>query len=107
MRYIYLQMDPQEDPLKTRPIQKGKEMSIEPYPNQQFGLNDDPDHAFGDRSLPTRTRTRSDGPEPFLILSTAQSSLLSFGVSKSLFQFSQSSVSEMLSGVLSSLLSTA
>jgi len=38
--------------------------------------------------------------------STVQSSWLSFGLSKSPFQFSQSSVSEMLSGALSSSLST-
>jgi hypothetical protein len=36
-------MDPLEDPLKTRPIQTGREMSIEPCPNGQFGFIDNPD----------------------------------------------------------------
>jgi len=40
---MYLQMDPLEDPLKTRPIQTGREISIEPYPNRQSGFTDHPD----------------------------------------------------------------
>jgi len=57
---MYLQMDPLE--LRTRPIQTGREMSIEPYPNRQFRFIDNLDRQFGDGSVPTRTRTRSDGP---------------------------------------------
>jgi len=52
----------------THPIQTGREMSIEPYPNRQFGFIDNPDRQFGNGSVPTRTRTRSDGPEPLLTL---------------------------------------
>jgi len=46
----------------------GKEMSIEPYPNRQFGIVDDPDCQSGCGSDPTWTQTRSDGPEPLLTL---------------------------------------
>jgi hypothetical protein len=61
-------MDPLEDPLKTRAIQTGWEMLIEPYPNQQFGCIDSPDRQFAHGSVPTWTRTRSDGLELFLTL---------------------------------------
>jgi len=50
-------MDPLENPLRTCPIQIGREMSIEPYLNRQFGIIDDPDPQFGDGPVPTRTRT--------------------------------------------------
>jgi len=53
VQYMYLQMDPLEDPLRTRPVQTGREMFIEPYPNWQFGFIDDPDRQFGDGSVPT------------------------------------------------------
>jgi len=56
------------NPLKTRPIQTGREMSMEPYPNRQFGFIDDPDRQSGSGQVPTRTRTRSDGPDPLLTL---------------------------------------
>ena len=65
---MYLQMDQLEEPLRTRPIQTGREMSIEPYPNLQFGFVDNPDRQFGAGSVLTRTRTRTDGPEPLLTL---------------------------------------
>ena len=61
-------MDPLCDPLTTRPIQTGWEICSEPYPNRQFGCVDNPDHQFGNSSVLTRTRTRSDGPEPLLTL---------------------------------------
>jgi hypothetical protein len=61
-------MDPLCDPLTTRPIQTGWEFTMEPYPSGQFGFIDDPDCQFGNGSVWTRTRTRSDGPEPLLTL---------------------------------------
>jgi hypothetical protein len=61
-------MDPLCDPLTTRPIQMGWEFTMEPYPSGQFGFIDDPDRQFGNGSVWTRTRTRSDGPEPLLTL---------------------------------------
>ena len=73
---MYLQIDPPEDPLKTHPIQTGREMSIQPYPNRQFWFIDDPDRQFGDGSVLTRTRTRSDGPEPLLTLLTSEFTLM-------------------------------
>ena len=39
---------------------------MEPYPNRQVGFIDDPDRQSGSSSVPTRTRTRSDGPDPLL-----------------------------------------
>jgi hypothetical protein len=61
-------MNPLYNLLKTRPIQTGREMSMEPYPNGQFGFIDDPDRQSGSGSVLTRTRTRSDGPDPLLTL---------------------------------------
>jgi hypothetical protein len=65
---MYLQMDPLEDPLRTCPIQTSREMSIEPYLNRQFGFIEDSERQLGDSSVPTRTRTRSDGLERLLTL---------------------------------------
>ena len=65
---MYLQMDPLDNPRMTRPFQMGKMISIEPYPNGQFGFIDNPDRQFGGSSVPTRTQTRTDGPEPLLTL---------------------------------------
>jgi hypothetical protein len=62
------QMDPLEDPLKTRPIQIGSVMSIEPYPHGQLKFIDNPDRQFAHSSVPTRTRTPSDSPELLLTL---------------------------------------
>jgi len=70
-----LQMDPLDNPLTTRPIQTGCEMSIEPYPNWRFGWIDDLDRQFGNGSVPTRTRTRFGGPEPLLTLVVATSKI--------------------------------
>jgi len=64
--YMYLQIDPLENSLRTHPIQMGREITIEPYPNQQFGFINDPDCQFGTSSVPTGTRTQSDCPEPLL-----------------------------------------
>jgi len=61
-------MDPLRNPLTTRPIQTGWGFTMEPYPSGQFGLIDDPDRQFGNGSVWTRTRTRSDGLEPLLTL---------------------------------------
>ena len=66
--FINLQMDPLCDPLTTRPIQTGWEIRIEPYPNRRFGCVDNPDRQFGNSSVLTWTRTRSDGPELLLTL---------------------------------------
>jgi len=64
-------MDPLGDPLTTRPIQTGWEFTMQPYPSRQFGFNDDSDRQFGNGLIWTRTRTRSDDPEPLLTLLTA------------------------------------
>jgi hypothetical protein len=56
------------DPLKTHPILPGWEFTMEPYPSGQFGFIDDPDRQFGNGSVLTWIRTRSDGPEPLLTL---------------------------------------
>jgi hypothetical protein len=56
------------DPLTTRPIQTGWEIAMEPYPSGQLRCIDDQDVQFGNGSVWTRTRTRSDGPEPLLPL---------------------------------------
>jgi len=61
-------MNPLYNPLKTSPTQAGREMSMELYPNRHFGLSDNPDRQSGSGSVPTRTRTRSDGPDPLLTL---------------------------------------
>jgi len=59
-------MDPLGDRLTTRRIQSGCKFIIEPYPSRQFGFLDNPDHQFGNGLGSTRTRTRSDGPDPLL-----------------------------------------
>jgi len=41
---------------------------MELYPSGQFGFIDDPDRQFGNGSVWTRTRARSDGPQPLLTL---------------------------------------
>ena len=41
---------------------------MEPYPSGVFGFINDPDCQFGNGSVWTRTRIRSDGPEPLLTL---------------------------------------
>jgi len=58
-------MYPLGDPLTTCPIQTGWEFSMEPYLSGQFGFIDDPDCQFGNGLVWNRTRTRSDGPEPW------------------------------------------
>jgi hypothetical protein len=64
-------MDPLGDPLTTRPILKGWEFTMEPYPSGQFGFIDHLDRQFGNGSVWTQTWTRRDGPEPLLTLSTS------------------------------------
>jgi len=61
-----LQMDLLYNRLGTRAIQTVREMSTVQYANCQFGYMDDPDRQSGSGSVPTRTRTRYDGPDPFL-----------------------------------------
>jgi len=40
---MFIQMDQLYNPLRTRPIQTGREISIEPYTNGRFGYIDDLD----------------------------------------------------------------
>jgi len=61
-------MDPLGDPLTTRPIQTGCEITIELYPSGWFWFIDDPDRQFGNGSVSAWTRTQSDGPEPLVTL---------------------------------------
>jgi hypothetical protein len=42
---------------------------MELSPNRQFGFIDNKDRQSGSGSVPTRTRARSDGPDPLLTLS--------------------------------------
>jgi len=70
-----LQMDSLNDPVRASPIQKGREMLMEPYSNQQFGIIDDPDCQSGSGMFLTPTRTRTDGPEPLLTLITRMQSV--------------------------------
>jgi len=75
------------DLLTTHPIQTGWEISIEPYPCGRFGSIDNPDRQFGNSSVPTQTKTRSDGPEPLLQLAeTLRPNQRSFAITKSGFQ---------------------
>jgi len=55
-------MDQLGDPLTTHLIQTGWELTLEPYPSQQFWFTDDPDRHLGNSSVWTRTQTQSDGP---------------------------------------------
>ena len=59
-------MDLLDNPLSTGPIQTGRQITIEPYPNGRVGFIGNPEHQFGAGSVPTWTRTRSDAPEPLL-----------------------------------------
>jgi len=61
-------MDPLYNPLRTRAIQMGREMSIKMYPHWQFGLIDDPDGQSGSSLVLTWTKTQSDSPELLLTL---------------------------------------
>jgi hypothetical protein len=54
--------------LTTRPIQTGRELSIEPRLYLLFGYMEDPDCIFGNSSVPTRTQTWIGSPEPLLAL---------------------------------------
>jgi len=72
--YMNLQTDPLDNLLRTHPIQMGWEISSEVYLNWQFRGIDDPGCQFGDGSVPTETRTRSDGLEPLLTLASTNNS---------------------------------
>jgi len=63
-----LQIDPVDNPQTTRPIQMGSEISIESYPNRQFGSMDNSYRKVGAGSVLTWTWTRRDGPELLLTL---------------------------------------
>jgi len=60
--------NPLRDPLTTHPIQTCREIAIESKPNCQFRYINDQDPQFGDVSVSTLTRTRSDSLEPLLTL---------------------------------------
>jgi len=62
-------MDALGDLLTGNPIQMGWVSTVEQYPSWQFGYIDNPDRHLANSSVWTQTRTRSDGPEPFLTLS--------------------------------------
>jgi len=55
-------MHPVDNPLTTHTIHTSWEISIESYPNWRFGCNDALDTPLGDGSVPTETRTQSNGP---------------------------------------------
>jgi len=61
-------MDQLGDPLTTCPVQTGWEFIIDPYRSWRYRFIDNQDSQFGNGSGWTRTRTRSDGPEPLLTL---------------------------------------
>jgi len=63
-------MDPLNNPLRTRPIPMGREMSMEMYPNRQFGFIYNLDRQSGSGSDLTCSLTRSDGPDPLLTIDT-------------------------------------
>jgi hypothetical protein len=63
-----LEMHTLGDQLITCPILKDWEFTMKLYPSRQFGYIDDQDRQFGNGSVWTRTRTRSDGPQPLLTL---------------------------------------
>ena len=69
--YMYWHMDPLYNQLQTRPIQTGREMSIELSPNRQFRFSDDPECQSSSGSVLNRTRTRSDSLELLQTLNTA------------------------------------
>jgi len=52
-----------DNPQTTCPIMIGWEISVEPYPNWQFGWFDNAQYIFGDSSIPTCTQTSRCGPE--------------------------------------------
>jgi len=56
-------MDQKGNPLTTCPIQMGWEFTLKLYPRWRFRYIGDPDNQFGNGSVWTQTRTRSDGPE--------------------------------------------
>jgi len=61
-------MDLLGDQLTTHPFETGWEFTILPYPSCRFGVIDNLDRQFGNRSDWTRNRTQSDAPEPLLLL---------------------------------------
>jgi len=67
-------MDKLGDPLTTRPIRMGWEFTMGLCPSWQFRIIDSPDRQVGNSWGLTPTQTRSDGPEPFLTLTTPAAS---------------------------------
>jgi len=61
-------MDPLGETLTTPPILMVWEFIMEPYRNGLFRFIDNSDPQFTKGSVLTRTRTGSDGPDPFLTL---------------------------------------
>jgi len=67
-----IEMDTLGDLLTTHPIHTGWECIMVLYPSGQSVFIDDPDRQFGNGSVWTLTRTRSDSPEPLLTLAKTQ-----------------------------------
>jgi len=63
-----LQMDPLDNQLSTRPILAGRGYTIHPDLTERFGIIYNLDLQFDPGSVPTQTRTRSDGSKPLLTL---------------------------------------
>ena len=66
--YLNLELDPLGDPVTTCPIRTGWEFTMESYPSGRLGLLGEQDSQFGNGVVWTQTRTRTDSPEPLLIL---------------------------------------
>jgi hypothetical protein len=69
-----LQMYPLDNPLTTRPIQTCREIIIEQYLKLQFRCIAKQEHKLGKGSVSTQTKTRSDSPEPLLLLHSKRES---------------------------------
>jgi len=70
--YMTVPTDPLDNPLITRPIWIGFELSFEPYLNWQCVFIDKAHRVYGDGLVRGRTQTRSSGVEPLLTLFPAQ-----------------------------------
>jgi len=61
-------MDLLGNPLTTRPSQTARKYTVEPYPSWRVTYIHHRDCQFGNGLVSTRSRTRSDGPEPVLTI---------------------------------------
>jgi len=58
--YMNLQTDPLDNHLTTSQIQKGLEITIQPYPNGQFRCIDNSEHQFDDVLIRAQPHTWSE-----------------------------------------------